>query len=407
MFIYIRYSNYRFDIYQSIRYKIIQSIVEIAAMQAVEESDHDPWLLTPGPLTTSLTVKQAMLHDLGSRDARFIEINRRVLAELVDIVGGRDSHVCVPLQGSGTFVVEAMLANFVPREGRVLILVNGAYGVRMRKICDYHGRRSEVLEWPEDQPVDPARVDDALSARPDITHVAIVHCETTTGILNPLETVAEIVARRGRSLLVDSMSAFGALPVDCRKVPFDALVASSNKCLEGVPGMGFCLAEKSALERTRGNSDSLCLDLFEQWQGFQTNGQWRFTPPTHCILAFARALEEFSQEGGVAGRGRRYRENCDVLVSGMRALGFETLVPDELQAPIIVTFRMPSDPAFDFQVFYDGLSESGYVIYPGKLTVAKSFRMGCIGRLDASHMRGAVDVVSRMLDRMEVASGAP
>lgn len=376
-------------------------------MQATEPTDHDPWLLTPGPLTTSLTVKRAMLHDVGSRDARFIEINRRVLAELVDIVGGRDSHVCVPLQGSGTFVVEAMLSNFVPPEGRVLILVNGAYGVRMKRICDYHGRPSEVLEWPEDQPVDPARVDDTLSSRPDITHVAIVHCETTTGILNPLEMVAEVVARRGRSLLVDSMSAFGALAVDCATVPFDALVASSNKCLEGVPGMGFCLANETALKRTKGNSDSLCLDLHEQWRGFQANGQWRFTPPTHCVLAFARALEEFFLEGGVAGRGRRYRENCDVLVGGMRALGFETLLPDQLQAPIIVTFKMPSDPAFDFQVFYDGLSDLGYVIYPGKLTVAESFRMGCIGRLDASHMRGAVDAVSAILDRMGVASGAP
>lgn len=367
--------------------------------------DHDPWLLTPGPLTTSLTVKQAMLHDFGSRDARFIEINRRVRERLLDIIGGRDSHVCVPLQGSGTFVVEAMLVNMVPAHGKVLILINGAYGVRMKSICDYHGRRVEVLEWPEDRPVDAAAIGERLGADSDITHVAVVHCETTTGILNPIREISRVVESYGRSLLIDSMSAFGALPVDCSELRFDAVVASSNKCLEGVPGMGFCLAERTALERSQGNSDSLCLDLHAQWQAMEASGQWRFTPPTHCILAFDRALEEFLEEGGVEGRGGRYRENCRLLVAGMRALGFETLLPDELQAPIIVTFRMPADPAFDFKVFYDGLSELGYVIYPGKLTVAESFRMGCIGRLDTSHMQGAVDAVARVMKRMGVESG--
>lgn len=369
-------------------------------------TDHDPWLLTPGPLTTSLTVKQAMLHDFGSRDARFIEINRRMRERLLEIIGGLRTHVCVPLQGSGTFVVEAMLVNFVPKHGKVLLLVNGAYGGRMKTICDYHGRAVEVLEWPEDQPVAAGVVDEKLDADTEITHVAVVHCETTTGILNPMREISEVVARHGRGLLIDSMSAFGALPVDCSELRFDAVVASSNKCLEGVPGMGFCLAERSALERSRGNSDSLCLDLHAQWQGLENNGQWRFTPPTHCILAFDRALDEFQEEGGVAGRGGRYRQNCRVLVDGMRRLGFETLLPDELQAPIIVTFRMPADPAFDFKVFYDQLSELGYIIYPGKLTVAESFRMGCIGRLDTSHMQGAVDAVAHVMQRMGVGSGA-
>ncbi|KAA3632672.1 MAG: 2-aminoethylphosphonate--pyruvate transaminase [Proteobacteria bacterium] len=368
--------------------------------------DHDPWLLTPGPLTTSSTVKQAMMHDFGSRDARFIEINRRVRQQLVDIIGGAGSHVCVPLQGSGTFVVEAMLVNFVPANGKLLILINGAYGTRMKKICEYHARAVEVLEWPENEPVDAARVDAALGADPSITHVAVVHCETTTGILNPLERISDVVASHGRSLLVDSMSAFGALLVDCSRLRFDAVVASSNKCLEGVPGMGFCLADRTALELSQGNSDSLCLDLFEQWRGLESSGQWRFTPPTHCILAFDQALREFEEEGGVAGRGGRYRRNCDILVAGMRALGFETLLPDELQAPIIVTFKMPVDPAFDFQAFYDGLSRLGYVIYPGKLTVAESFRMGCIGRLDEAHMHGALAAVEQVMKEMGVTSGA-
>lgn len=369
--------------------------------------DRDPWLLTPGPLTTSMSVKQAMLHDFGSRDTRFIEINRRVRERLVDIIGGAGRYECVPLQGSGTFIVEAMLANFVPRDGKVLILVNGAYGTRMKTICDYHGLNHDVMTWPEDQPVDPEAVDARLGVDGDISHVAVVHCETTTGILNPLEAVARVVESRGRSLLIDSMSAFGALAIDSSAIAFDAVVASSNKCLEGVPGMGFCLAERGALERTRGNSDSLCFDLFEQWRGLESNGQWRFTPPTHCILAFNQALDEFDAEGGVAGRGGRYRDNLEVLVAGMRELGFVPLLPEQLQAPIIVTFRMPADPAFEFASFYRGLAERGYVIYPGKLTVAESFRMGCIGRLDTGHMRGAIDAVRDVMKEMGVASGTP
>ena len=368
---------------------------------------HDPWLLTPGPLTTSKTVKEAMLHDFGSRDERFISINHHVRNRLVEIIDGKDSHVCVPLQGSGTFVVEAMLSNFVPESGKVLILINGAYGVRMKTICDYHKRAAETLVWSEDQPVEPRMVASKLSEDASITHVAVVHCETTTGILNPIKEIAEVVQEAKRALLIDSMSAFGALEVSTKSIPFDALVASSNKCLEGSPGMGFCLADKSALLKTEGNADSLCFDLFEQWKGLESNGQWRFTPPTHCILAFHQALAEFDEEGGVQGRGGRYRANCDLLVSGMRQLGFETLLPDNLQAPIIITFKMPADPAFNFQTFYDGLSARGYVIYPGKLTVAESFRMGCIGRLNQEHMQGALDAVTEVMRKMGVDSGSP
>ena len=367
----------------------------------------DPWLLTPGPLTTSPSVKEAMLHDLGSRDHRFIEVNRRLRERLVAIAGGEGSHVCVPLQGSGTFAVEAMIGNFVPADGQLLILVNGAYGQRIAKICRYYGRSHVIHETPEDRPVDLATLDAALAQYPSITHVAAVHCETTSGILNPIEAIAEITARRGRGLLIDAMSAFGALPLDAGQVPFDALVASSNKCLEGAPGLGFCIARREALEACKGNSPSLSLDLHDQWQAMEKNGQWRFTPPTHVVLAFDQALKEFDEEGGVEGRGGRYRENCRVLVAGMRALGFETLLPDDLQAPIIVTFRMPADPRFDFEVFYDALRQRGYVIYPGKLTVAPSFRIGCIGRLGKAEIEGALRAVEATLDEMGVADCGP
>jgi 2-aminoethylphosphonate-pyruvate transaminase len=367
----------------------------------------DPWLLTPGPLTTSPTVKQAMLHDYGSRDHGFIAINKRMRERLLAIIHGEGTHVAVPLQGSGTFVVEAMVSTFLPASGKLLVLVNGAYGRRMIKMCEVAGHDHAALEWAEDQPVDAARVEQALAADQAITHVAVVHCETTSGVLNPVKAVAEAVQRQGRRLLIDAMSAFGALALDAREVPFDAVVASSNKCLEGVPGIGFCLARKAALQETRGNCPSLSLDLHDQWVAMEANGQWRFTPPTHAILAFDQALSEFEAEGGQPGRGGRYADNCRVLVEGMRALGFQTLLPDRLQAPIIVTFLMPSDAKFHFQTFYDRLRERGFVIYPGKLTVADTFRIGCIGRLGRAEMEGALAAIKAVLGELGVTRCAP
>jgi 2-aminoethylphosphonate-pyruvate transaminase len=237
--------------------------------------------------------------------------------------------------------------------------------------------------------------------------VFAVHCETTSGILNPIEEIGAIAARHGKSFLIDAMSAFGAIALDSRRVVFDAVAASSNKCIEGVPGLGFVICRKSALEKTKGNATSLVLDLHDQWSNFVKTGQYRFTPPIHVIVAFHQALQEFLAEGGVAGRGKRYSENCRVLIDGMRALGFEPLLPDRLQAPIIVTFRMPADPNFVFQAFYDKLKDRGYVIYPGKLTVADSFRIGCIGRLYPDHMRGALSAIREILDEMGVRSLKP
>jgi 2-aminoethylphosphonate-pyruvate transaminase len=367
----------------------------------------DPWLLTPGPLTTSASVKQAMLHDWGSRDAAFIAINKRVRERLVSLANGTGGHVCVPLQGSGTFAVEAMIGTFVPRGGKLLILINGAYGKRAARICDYNGRAYATLEWAEDRPVEPADVATHLKDDPAITHVFAVQCETTSGVLNPIEEIGAVVQKAGRALLIDSMSAFGALPVDARRIAFDALAASSNKCLEGVPGIGFVIARKEALESCGGNAHSLSLDLHDQWAAMEKTAQWRFTPPIHVIVAFDQALREHEAEGGVAGRGARYRRNCEILVDGMRALGFQTLLPDAIQAPIIVTFHMPADPKFKFDVFYDKLRERGYVIYPGKLTVADSFRIGCIGRLGEAEMNGAIEAVSAVMAEMGVKSGVP
>jgi len=363
---------------------------------------HDPLLLTPGPLTTSRATKEAMLRDWGSRDDQFAAMNQRVLARLVELAGGGDRYAAVLMQGSGTFAVEAMIGTFVPRSGKVLIVINGAYGRRMAQICRIIGRSFATIETPEDTPPDPGAVAAALGSDTAITHVAAVYCETTSGILNPVPEIAGVVAASGRRLIVDAMSAFGALPCDAREMAFDALASSCNKCLEGVPGAAFVICRRTALEEAEGNAHSLGLDLHDQWAFMEKTRQWRFTPPTHVIAAFDRALAEHAAEGGPEGRGARYRRNCRVLVEGMRDMGFRTLLPDALQAPIIVTFLRPADPRFDFDVFYEALRRQGYLIYPGKLTIADSFRIGCIGRLTEADMRGALGAIRRALDEMGV-----
>ena len=372
------------------------------AHQRAASGTGDALLLTPGPLTTTRAVKQAMMHDWGSRDAAFIAINKTVMSELPKIVQGEADFVTVPMQGSGTFAVEAMLTSFVPKGGKALVLVNGAYGQRARRILEIAGRRVVVHETAEDTPPDLAEIERMLAEDASIGHVFAVHCETTSGIRNPIEAIASCVERRGRRLLIDAMSAFGALPLDSRELRFDALAASSNKCIQGVPGLGFVLARKTALAQTRGNATTLVLDLLEQHSAFEKTGQYRFTPPIHVIVAFHQALREFWEEGGVTGRGARYARNAKVLIEGMQALGFRPLLPGDLQAPIIVTFHMPRHERFVFQRFYDALKERGYVIYPGKLTVADSFRIGCIGDLHEKHMRAFVATASAVLDDMGV-----
>jgi 2-aminoethylphosphonate-pyruvate transaminase len=370
-------------------------------------SHHDPWLLTPGPLTTSDGVKRAMLRDWGSRDPAFIAMTARVRERLTALAGGAGSHVCVPLQGSGTFVVEAGLGTLVPKDGKALVLVNGAYGARIAKILTVLGRAHEVYETPEDTPPDPDEVARRLAADPATTHVVLVHCETTSGILNPLDAIAAVTAAAGRSLIVDAMSAFGALPLDLGATKIAAVLASANKCLEGVPGIGFAIVERAALEAAAGNAPSLSLDLHDQWRGFEANGQWRFTPPTHVLAALDEALNEHEAEGGVAGRGGRYARNCEVLIAGLRDLGLSLYLPDALQAPIIVTVHAPADPAFDFTAFYDAVAAQGYLIYPGKLTRAETFRVGCIGRLGEAEMRGAVAAIGKALDELGVKDRSP
>ena len=368
----------------------------------------EPYLLTPGPLTTAYEVKEAMLKDWGSWDEDFRDLTKKLRKNLLSLLGPRKNlYDCVPIQGSGTFAVESMLGTFIPKDGKLLVLANGAYGLRAAQTMDYLNRDYHLLDKGDYLPPRGSEVADILENDKAITHVLVIHCETSSGILNPLEEIGAVVKSAGRKLLIDSMSAFGAVPVDPEKIDFEAMVSSANKCIEGVPGFGFVFAKLSALEAAKGNCHSLSLDVEAQWSAMEKSGQWRFTPPTHVVAAFLTALEIHEEEGGVAGRGARYTNNRDVMVSGMRDLGFETLLDERWLSPIIVTFFCPADRAFEFTKFYDLMKSEGYIIYPGKLTVVDSFRIGCIGRMDAHVMKGVVSAAKKALETMGVESAAP
>ena len=368
----------------------------------------EPYLLTPGPLTTDIRVKEAMLRDWGSWDSDFRAMTKSLCEQLVALAGDdKGEFVCVPMQGSGSYLVESMLGTLVPRDGKVLVLANGAYGLRAAETLRVMGRAHTLIDKGDYMPPRGAEVAAALAADPAITHVIAIHCETSSGILNPVAEIAEATQAAGRKLLIDSMSAFGAVDLDVRRIRYEAMVSSANKCIEGVPGFGFVVARKSELEGCKGNSHSLALDVHSQWVNMVKSGQWRYTPPTHVVAAFMEALRIHAAEGGVAARGERYTRNRDVMVAGMRALGFETLLQDRWLSPIIVTFFCPADPNFVFTKFYDLMKSKGFIIYPGKLTVVDSFRVGCIGRMDEHVMRRVVAAAKESLDEMGVASAAP
>ncbi|MFO0949414.1 MAG: 2-aminoethylphosphonate--pyruvate transaminase [Planctomycetota bacterium] len=363
----------------------------------------DKLLFTPGPLTTSQTVKQAMLRDLGSRDAAFLSVVREIRHQLLDV--GQVSeprYTTVLMQGSGTFAIEAVLSSAVAPDAKVLIVTNGAYGRRMVHIASVLRLHYEELPFPENERVQPAAVSRAVAADPSIRMVAMVQCETTSGIVNPIREVGEIVRGIRGEYFVDAMSSFGAIPVDLANDGIDYLVSSANKCIEGVPGFSFVLARRDSLAKTEGYARSVSLDLFAQWKGLEGNGQFRFTPPTHALLAFHQALNELKREGGVEGRGNRYRENYRTLIAGMRKLGFQEFLPAEDQGFIITSFRYPDHPNFKFEIFYDRLSERGFVIYPGKVTNADCFRIGNIGRIFPSDVKALLGAIREVADEMKL-----
>jgi 2-aminoethylphosphonate-pyruvate transaminase len=369
--------------------------------------DRDPILLTPGPLTTSLTTRMAMLRDWGSWDSSFNAVTARLRQKLTAIIHASETHVCVPLQGSGTFAVEGAVNTLVPRDGHLLVLINGAYGKRLARLASMMGRRVSTFETADEVPTAAADVERLLRADPSITHVGAIHCETSTGIENPLHAIAQVVAREGRRLIVDAMSSFGALPIDARTTPFDALIAASGKCIEGPPGMGFVFVRRDVLERCEGNSTSLALDLHDQWVYMEKTTQWRFTPPTHVVVALDAALDQYIAEGGQPARLARYTANCETLLAGLREMGFRSFLPSAIQAPIIVTFHAPADAGYDFKAFYERVRDRGFVLYPGKLTQVETFRVGCIGAIGPTEMRHAVNAVRDALADLGIRQVAP
>ncbi len=371
----------------------------------------DKLLFTPGPLTTSATVKAAMLRDAGSRDLDFLQTVREIRQRLLALggapaSGGVGDYECVLMQGSGTFAIESVISSAIPREGKLLVLVNGAYGWRIAQMARVHGIETETVDTPENGKISPEAAAERLAASRGITHVAVVHCETTTGILNPIEAIGAEVERAGAAYIVDAMSSFGAIPVDLAAAHIDFLISSANKCIEGVPGFGFVLARRARVLEAKGRARTLSLDLHAQWVGFESDGQFRFTPPTHVLLAFHQALLELAAEGGVAGRAARYRANHATLMRGMAELGVDAYLAPENQSYIITAFRYPKHPAFRFEEFYGRLSDLGFIIYPGKLTAEPCFRIGTIGRLSPQDIDALVAAMRRVLEEMGVTRGA-
>jgi 2-aminoethylphosphonate-pyruvate transaminase len=387
---------------------LIATLGEIPAIldgDSIERAPGDvsvPLLFTPGPLTTSAAVKHAMLRDVGSRDREFIHLVGQVHRRLLAVAGSSagSGYEAVLIQGSGTYAVEAMIGTFVPRSGRLLVIENGAYGARMGEIARILGIDAHLLQLPPTQAITPPAVAQAIADDHLITHVAVVHCETTTGVLNPIAEIGAVARNAGRTLLVDAMSSFGAVALDLERDHIDALAASANKCLEGVPGCAFVLARRALFEEGAGRS--LALDVAAQWRGFARDGQFRFTPPTHVVLGINRALDELDHEGGVPGRAARYRANRERLIGGMRDIGFTEIVAPEHQSDVITAFRCPADPAFTFDEFYERLRARNFVIYPGKLPAIDSFRIGTIGRLFPADFAALTDAIREVLALMDV-----
>jgi 2-aminoethylphosphonate-pyruvate transaminase len=367
----------------------------------------DKLLFTPGPLTTRRSVKEAMLRDLGSRDEDFIQVIAEVRRELLALgqVSREKGYEAILMQGSGTFGIESVIGSVLPRSGKLLVLINGAYGRRILTIAKRLGIETAAIEARENEALDKGRLDETLRSDPSITHVALVHCETTSGILNPVEAIGGIVAASGRTYIVDAMSSFGGVALDVRAARIDYLISSSNKCVEGVPGFSFVIANRANLLATRGSARSVSLDLLDQWESMEKSGQFRFTPPTHTLLAFHQALRELAAEGGIPARTRRYQENHATLVAGMRALGFVEYVDPSLQGWIITSFLYPTDPNFNFEGFYEHLSRKGMVIYPGKLTEADCFRIGNIGQISPDDVTALLGAISTVTQEMDVSLG--
>ena len=377
----------------------------VRAFRGPEGQEDMPYLLTPGPLTTSRNVKLAMLADWGSWDQELRDITADIRARILRLASADVNYECVLLQGAGSYGVEAALGAFAPKiDGKTLIISNGAYGERAVKALRRIGRPFVVFDKGDSAKPSAQEIEEELDADPLIRAVLLVHCETTSGIVNPLEDIAMLVKSRGLLFMLDAMSSFGAIPFSMQGLGIDVMISSANKCIEGVPGFCYVVAKRDVLQASEGKSHSMALDLYDQWNYMQKTGQFRYTPPTHTLVAFHTALKEHEAQGGVLARLKRYNANRNVLIRGMREMGFETLLPENELGPIIQTFLTPRDSGFEFQKFYDALKVRGFVIYPGKITQRSSFRIGTIGGVDEHVMRALLLAIKEALQEMGVKS---
>lgn len=377
-------------------------------MSKLELPDNPYLLLTPGPLSTSKSVKAAMFGDWCTWDKDYNDIVDTVRCDLVKLATAKTGYTSVLMQGSGTFSVESVIGSAIPADGKLLVLVNGAYGDRIAKIAAYLRIPLIIHDSGELAPPDIPRLRRKLEEDADITHVAVVHCETTTGMLNPIEDIGRTIKEHGRVFIVDAMSSFGGVPFSMESSHADFCISSANKCIQGVPGFGFVIATHEAMAAIQGQARSLSLDLYDQWRCMEDgHGKWRFTSPTHCVRAFRQALIELAEEGGVAARFARYRNNQQMLVSGMRALGLRCLLEKRYQSPIITAFLTPTSPEYAFERFYQSLKQKGFVIYPGKVTSVDTFRIGNIGVVDGNDIRRLLSAVEESIDwEQDAVSGA-
>lgn len=340
-------------------------------------------LLTPGPLSTSNTVRKAMQRDWCTWDKEYNALVQEIRQKLVNLsTKNTELYTAVLMQGSGSFAVESVLGSVIPRDGKILIINNGAYGARMVQMAKCLNIEVVELNYLETQSPSLKEIEQVLQDQ-KITHVACVHCETTTGILNPIKQIGQLVKSSGKIWIVDAMSSFGGVPLDLSDLEIDFLISSANKCIQGVPGFGFVVAKREQIEKCQGRARSVSLDLYDQWNTMEKyDGKWRFTSPTHVVRAFYQALLELDIEGGVAARFKRYQENQRKLEQGMQKLAFKLVLDNTVeQSPIITTFLYPENEKFSFQAFYEALKASGFVIYPGKVSDLNCFRIGNIGEV--------------------------
>lgn len=355
-------------------------------------------LLTPGPLTTTDTVKKEMMVDRCTWDDDYKAITQHIRRQLLELAQvSAEEYTVVLMQGSGTFGVESVLSSVIGNDEKVLICSNGAYGERMTQICDRNGISYTHYQQDYDKVPDAAEVAGILAADPSITHVAMVHSETTSGILNDIQSVGKAVKEAGRTFIVDAMSSFGGMEIPVADWGIDFLVSSANKCIQGVPGFSFIICRKDKLLASEGKARSLSLDLLDQWKVMEKDGKWRYTSPTHVVLAFAQALKELEKEGGISARYKRYKENNRLLIEKMKELGFDTYIDSTYQGPIITTFFYPTGVSFQFPEFYQYIKERGYAIYPGKLTDRDTFRIGNIGEIYIEDIEALIQIIGAFL----------